>query len=157
VRHDELLDQKQEIEPSTASKACRYFSLQRKRSAADLRGIQLDPSRALGAGPRPQDPCDKKGEHGVLCFSRDFIFSSPAYLLEKIFDPTGAGDSFAGGFIGYLCQVPKANPAALRRAVVYGSIIASYNVESFSLRRLASLKRSQIERRCRLYRDMTEF
>ncbi|HTL70984.1 MAG TPA: PfkB family carbohydrate kinase, partial [Candidatus Eisenbacteria bacterium] len=99
----------------------------------------------------------KKGEHGVLCFSSRYIFSAPAFLLEKIFDPTGAGDSFAGGFIGYLARSPRFNEAAVRRAVVYGSVLASYNVESFSLNRVASLKAADIDSRYRLFRRMTSF
>jgi len=99
----------------------------------------------------------KKGEHGVLCFSKNFIFSTPAYLLEKIFDPTGAGDTFAGGFLGYLTCSPKLNPNVIRRAVIYGSVLASYNVESFSLERIATLRYADIERRVRDFRELTRF
>ena len=99
----------------------------------------------------------KKGEHGVICFSKKFLFLAPAYLLEKVFDPTGAGDSFAGGFIGYLTRSPKLNEAVVRRAVIYGSVLASYNVESFSCERLARLKAGEIERRYRQFREITEF
>ena len=99
----------------------------------------------------------KKGEHGVICFSKDFIFTTPAYLLEKIFDPTGAGDTFAGGFLGYLTRSPKLEPDVVRRAVIYGSVLASYNVESFSLKRLAALKPADIERRVRHFRELTRF
>lgn len=99
----------------------------------------------------------KKGEHGVVCFSKGSVFSAPAFLLENVYDPTGAGDSFAGGFIGHLSHAPKVNAAALRRAIVYGSVVASYNVESFSLERLAALKRGEIDRRYRLFREMTKF
>lgn len=99
----------------------------------------------------------KKGEHGVLCFSRKFLFSAPAYLLESVFDPTGAGDAFAGGFIGYLTRSPGLSESVVRRAVVYGTVLASYNVESFSLNRLARLRRSDIERRYREFRRFTRF
>ena len=99
----------------------------------------------------------KKGEHGVLCFSKDFIFTTPAYLLEKIFDPTGAGDTFAGGFLGYLTRSPRLEPDVVRRAVIYGSVLASYNVESFSLKRLAALRYSDIESRVRHFRELTRF
>lgn len=99
----------------------------------------------------------KKGEHGVLCFSKDFIFLAPAYLLEKVFDPTGAGDTFAGGFIGYLCKADRLNEGTIRQAVVYGSVLASYNVESFSLDRVATLKFSDIQTRYRQFREMTRF
>lgn len=99
----------------------------------------------------------KKGEHGVLCFSKNFTFTTPAYLLEKIFDPTGAGDSFAGGFLGYAMRSPKLNEAVVRRAVIYGSVLASFNVESFSLNRLAALRYSEIESRVRHFRELTKF
>ncbi len=99
----------------------------------------------------------KKGEHGVICFSKDFLFLAPAYLLEKVFDPTGAGDSFAGGFVGYLTRSPHLSEPAVRRAVIYGSVLASYNVESFSVNRLAKLKLSGIETRYGQFKNLTRF
>lgn len=99
----------------------------------------------------------KKGEHGVLCFAKDFIFLAPAYLLEKVYDPTGAGDSFAGGFIGSLAKARKLNAKSIRRAVVYGSVLASYNVESFSLNRLASITPTQIQQRFIQFGQLTKF
>lgn len=99
----------------------------------------------------------KKGEHGVACFSRNFTFVLPAYPLEEVFDPTGAGDSFAGGFIGYLTRSPRLAESVVRRAVIYGSVIASYNVESFSLTRLARLRRDDIESRVKHFRTLTKF
>lgn len=99
----------------------------------------------------------KKGEHGVICFSKRFLFLAPAFLLEKVFDPTGAGDSFAGGFVGYLTRSPALNEASVRRAVIYGSVLASYNVESFSVNRLAKLKLSEIEARYRQFKQLTRF
>ena len=99
----------------------------------------------------------KKGEHGVICFSKKFLFIAPAYLLESVFDPTGAGDSFAGGFLGYLAKAGNLSETTVRRAVIYGSVLASYNVESFSLNRVASLKRADIERRYRQFREITKF
>ena len=88
---------------------------------------------------------------------KDFIFTTPAYLLEKIFDPTGAGDTFAGGFLGYLTRSPRLEPDVVRRAVIYGSVLASYNVESFSLKRLAALRYSDIESRVKHFRELTRF
>lgn len=99
----------------------------------------------------------KKGEHGVVCFSKKFLFTVPAYLLEKVFDPTGAGDTFAGGFIGSLARSERFDETAIRRAVIYGSVLASFNVESFSLRRLMTLKRPEIEWRYRHFRELTRF
>lgn len=99
----------------------------------------------------------KKGEHGVLCFADDFLFAVPAFLLDKVFDPTGAGDSFAGGFIGSLSRAPRLTEKEVRRAVIYGSVLASYNVESFSLERVSRLKPGEIEARFRKFREMTKF
>ncbi len=99
----------------------------------------------------------KKGEHGVICFSKDFMFLAPAYLLESVYDPTGAGDSFAGGFMGYLTRSPRLNEAQVRRAVIYGSVLASYNVESFSLKRLSNLTWPEIQSRYKQFQNMTRF
>jgi len=99
----------------------------------------------------------KKGEHGVLMWSGDEVFAAPAYPLETVFDPTGAGDTFAGGFLGYLAGCPRADDAALRRAIVMGSTLASFCVEAFSLDRLRSLTRAEIEERYRRFRRLTSF
>ncbi len=99
----------------------------------------------------------KKGEHGVLLFSADKIFTAPAFLLESILDPTGAGDTFAGGFIGYLAKCRKLDHGSLRKAVVYGSIMATFAVEDFSLNRLISLKPSDIKKRLNQFRKFTAF
>lgn len=111
--------------------------------------------RILGFGPKLL--VIKKGEHGVICFSKNYTFLAPAYLLEKVFDPTGAGDSFAGGFIGYLTASMRLNESAVRKAVVYGSVLASYNVESFSLNRLARLTFPEIQSRYRHFQKLTKF
>ena len=95
----------------------------------------------------PKHVIIKKGEHGAFMFTRDTVFFSPAYPLEEIFDPTGAGDSFAGGFIGYLAQSGDLSEANLRRAVVYGSAMGSFAVEGFSTTRLLEITRVDIERR----------
>lgn len=91
----------------------------------------------------------KKGEHGALLFMEDALFSAPAYPLESIYDPTGAGDSFAGGFIGYLAKTDDLSYENLKRAVIYGSAIASYTVEKFSVDGIKDL--SQIEIKDRFY------
>ena len=95
----------------------------------------------------------KKGEHGVLFFWDDFIFSLPAYPVRKLIDPTGAGDSFAGGFMGYLAKVKVINSRSIKKAIGYGTVIASYNVEGFGLERTSQLTLKEINRRFRLYRD----
>jgi len=105
----------------------------------------------------PQVVVVKKGENGVLLFSQNHMFVAPAYLLESIIDPTGAGDTFAGGFMGYLSQCKKINPAALRTAVVYGSIMATFAVEDFSLRRLVTVSKTDILHRLRQFEKYTDF
>lgn len=99
----------------------------------------------LGMGPKYA--VIKKGEHGALLFSNGDFFSAPAYPLEDLHDPTGAGDCFAGALIGYVARAGRPTPAVLRRAIVHGSVVASYDVESFSLNRLERLRPADITRR----------
>ena len=99
----------------------------------------------------------KRGEYGVLFFSGDTVFSAPAYPLEEVFDPTGAGDTFAGGVMGYLAASGDVSPAGIRKAIVYGSVVASFTVEAFSLERLRTLTREDIERRYRQFVALTSF
>lgn len=99
----------------------------------------------------------KKGEHGILFFTKDFVFSTPAYLLETIKDPTGAGDTFAGGFIGYLAKDGKVDDTTIRKAIIYGSIMASFSVEDFGLNRLLSLKKTEIQKRFSEFKTFTRF
>jgi hypothetical protein len=99
----------------------------------------------------------KKGEHGVLMFGEESSFAAPAYPLEAVFDPTGAGDTFGGGFLGYLAAAESFNDGALRRAVIMGSTLASYCVEAFSLDRLLRLTRKEIDDRYRLFKRLTHF
>ena len=91
----------------------------------------------------------KKGEHGAITLTDATFFAAPAYPLESVWDPTGAGDSFAGGFLGYLASVGKTSETAVRKAVVYGTVVASFNVEDFSLNRQHRLTRSEIDDRYR--------
>lgn len=109
--------------------------------------------RAMG----PKILVVKKGEHGVVMFSEEGVFAAPAYPLEEVFDPTGAGDTFAGGFMGFLASQGKVDGPALRRAVIVGSTLASFCVEAFSLDRLLKLKRNEIDNRFRLFARLTEF
>ena len=89
----------------------------------------------------------KKGEHGALLFGEDNIFSAPAYPLENIFDPTGAGDAFAGGFIGYLHKTLDLNFENLKRAVIFGTALASFCVEKFSTKGVEDLSYLQVHDR----------
>ncbi|MBI5399781.1 sugar kinase [Candidatus Saganbacteria bacterium] len=99
----------------------------------------------------------KKGEHGALLFSRDNHFAAPSYPQDQLRDPTGAGDSFAGGFIGYLAKSYDLSEQNIRRAVIVGSVMASFNVEDFSLNRLKQLKHKEIVERFAAFRRFTEF
>jgi hypothetical protein len=105
----------------------------------------------------PRTVVVKKGEHGVLMFHDEECFAAPAYPLETVFDPTGAGDTFAGGFLGYLAGCASPDEDALRRAIVMGSTLASFCVEAFSLDRLVALTRPEIEARYRLFKRLTAF
>lgn len=96
----------------------------------------------------------KKGEHGAMLFSPSGVFVVPAWPLEVVSDPTGAGDTFAGGFMGALADLGTIDPAAMRKAMVYGSVVASFGVEAFSLERLESLTRGEIEHRFRAFQNM---
>lgn len=96
----------------------------------------------------------KKGEHGAFMFNEREVFFAPAYPLEEVFDPTGAGDSFAGGFMGYLARTGDLSPASLRRAVVYGCVMGSFAVERFSVERLLSIGASDIQARLQQFRDL---
>src|SRR5271170_5971500 len=99
----------------------------------------------------------KRGEHGAIMVHKNFIFSIPAFPLEKVIDPTGAGDTFAGGFMGYLAGKGKVNEQTLRSAMVYGSVLASFTVEKFGVDRLAKVKRSEIAARARRFAKLTSF
>jgi len=99
----------------------------------------------------------KKGEHGALFFSKELRFMVPAYLLKKLADPTGAGDTFAGGMTGYLSKTRKITDSALRKALVYGSILASYAVEKFSIEGLLKTNSKDIENRYRHFEKLTKF
>ncbi len=99
----------------------------------------------------------KKGEHGALLFGNNMIFSAPAYPMENIFDPTGAGDAFAGGFSGYLQKNRDFSFDNLKRAVVYGSVMASFCVEKFSTRGLENLSYLEIRNRFIEFRELSNF
>ena len=105
----------------------------------------------------PKFVCIKKGEHGCLLFGHDLFFSAPAYPLEDIHDPTGAGDCFAGAFAGCLAKADNISHDTLRKAVIYGSVIASYNVEAFSLGRLQTLTQQDIESRYQIFKQLSQF
>ncbi|HVF48168.1 MAG TPA: PfkB family carbohydrate kinase [Pyrinomonadaceae bacterium] len=99
----------------------------------------------------------KRGEYGATLFTTDGYFAVPAYPLESVFDPTGAGDTFAGGFMGYLAAHDEITDATLRRACVYGSVMASFNVEKFGTERVDGLEQAEINERFRAFKKMTHF
>ncbi|MEO5657923.1 MAG: PfkB family carbohydrate kinase [Nitrospiria bacterium] len=108
-----------------------------------------------GMGPRIV--IIKRGEYGALLFSDAAVFAAPAFPLEHVFDPTGAGDSFAGGFLGHLATHPSLEASNLSKAVIYGSVLASYCVEAFSLDRFRTLTRLEIQQRYREFKHLTFF
>jgi len=109
----------------------------------------------LSLGPRMV--IIKKGEHGSLFVSKRTCFSIPGFPLEVIQDPTGAGDTFAGGLMGYLSRFKKIDESRVKKAIIYGSIMASYNVEDFSLKKLLRLNRRLIDKRYKEYKALTSF
>lgn len=126
--------------------------------ARQLTGIDSLPRaatalRALG----PKWLAIKKGEHGCLLFGDGEFFTAGAYPLEEVKDPTGCGDCFAGGLVGHLAATGKTDATALRQAVVYGSVIASFNAESFSLRRLEALAKSHVDGRFAAFQEFSRF
>ena len=109
----------------------------------------------LSKGPRTL--VIKRGEYGALMFAGSSILSAPAYPLEDIFDPTGAGDSFAGGFMGYLANTQNLEDRGIRQAVIFGSVMASFNIEDFSLNRMKRLTYTDIEVRYKEFRKLAHF
>jgi sugar/nucleoside kinase (ribokinase family) len=111
--------------------------------------------KILDAGPHAL--VIKRGEYGAALFTRESYFAIPAYPLESVFDPTGAGDTFAGGFMGYLASHETVDDATMRRAMIYGSVMASFNVEEFGTERVDRLTHEEINERFRTFKRMTHF
>jgi sugar/nucleoside kinase (ribokinase family) len=99
----------------------------------------------------------KRGEYGAALFTEESYFAIPAYPLESVFDPTGAGDTFAGGFMGYLSACDKIDEPAMRRAMIFGSVMASFNVEEFGIERVRRLTDDEINSRFSRFKEMTHF
>ena len=99
----------------------------------------------------------KKGEHGALLFNKEEVFFAPALPLEEVFDPTGAGDTFAGGFAGYLTQTEDYSFENMKKAIVHGSALASFCVEKFGTERLQTLKRDELYSRLQQFKQLTQF
>ncbi|MBC7932932.1 MAG: sugar kinase [Rubrivivax sp.] len=111
--------------------------------------------KILSWGPRAL--VVKRGEYGAAMFTPETYFAIPAYPLESVFDPTGAGDTFAGGLMGYLASQSRIDDAALRRAIIFGSVMASFNVEEFGTERVQRLTHEEINRRFSDFKRMTHF
>jgi sugar/nucleoside kinase (ribokinase family) len=105
----------------------------------------------------PQYVVIKKGEHGALLFNNGDVFFAPALPLEEVFDPTGAGDTFAGGFIGYLASTDDISFENMKRAVIYGSNFASFCVEKFGVERMLELTEEEVRSRLRQFKQLTQF
>jgi sugar/nucleoside kinase (ribokinase family) len=99
----------------------------------------------------------KKGEHGALLFNNDQVFFAPALPLEEVFDPTGAGDSFAGGFIGYIAETKDISFDNMKRAVIFGSAMASFSVEKFGTERIQNLNSVEVDERVQQFIDLVQF
>lgn len=135
----------------------------------DVLVINDGEARALGQDPNlvqvakqtlargPKHLIVKRGEYGVLMFNEKQVFGAPAFPLEYVKDPTGAGDTFAGGFMGYLSSTGDLSDVGLRRAIIFGSVMASFTVEAFSLDRLRDLSYQDIEARYREFKRLTHF
>jgi sugar/nucleoside kinase (ribokinase family) len=125
------------------------------RQLAEEHNVVKAAKRILSFGPRAV--VVKRGEYGALYFSGDDVFAASAYPLPTVFDPTGAGDSFAGGFMGYVAKCRREDHATMRRAIVLGSVLASFTVEQFSLERLRSLRSEEIKGRYAEARKLAHF
>jgi len=144
-------------------------ALQRAIEAVDLIIVNDAEARQLTEEPNlikaarkiiswgPRTLIVKRGEYGAAMFTKEEYFAIPAYPLESVFDPTGAGDTFAGGLMGYLASQETLDEAALRRAMIFGSVMASFNVEEFGTERIQRLTHDEINQRFRDFKRFTHF
>lgn len=125
------------------------------RQLAEEANLVKSARKILSWGPKAL--VVKRGEYGAALFTSESYFATPAYPLEDVFDPTGAGDTFAGGFMGYLASQKTLDEASMRRAMIYGSVMASFNVEEFGTERIQRLTHDEINERFRSFKKMTHF
>jgi sugar/nucleoside kinase (ribokinase family) len=171
------LDVLQKIEaPQVVACDTMNFWIERERSAliellkkVDILLINESEARQLGEEANlikaarlildmgPKTLVVKRGEYGALMFSEHTVFAAPAYPLEEVFDPTGAGDTFAGGFMGYLAATRNLSHESVRQAIIFGSVMASFTVEKFSLDRMKLLNYDEIKERFRKFKMLTDF
>jgi sugar/nucleoside kinase (ribokinase family) len=148
---------------------CRRDALWKVLEQVDVLIVNDGEARALGQESNlvrvaklvlsrgPKQLIIKRGEYGVLMFNEKQVFAAPAFPLEDVRDPTGAGDTFAGGFLGYLAATGNRSPEAMKQAIIFGSVMASFTVEAFSLDRLRILDYKEIEMRFREFKRLTHF
>lgn len=148
-------NKRRELTETISRVDCMLLNDSEARELAEEPNLVAAGKKVLEMGPRRV--IIKKGEHGVIMLGKDTFFSLPAYPLDTVFDPTGAGDSFGGGFLGSLSACPEMGEEDIRRSVVYGSVIASFAVEAFSCNRLRELTSGEIDARYREFLDMTCF
>jgi hypothetical protein len=125
------------------------------RELSGIHNITRAARDVLGRGPKRL--IVKRGEHGALLFDDHGVFAAPGFPLENVVDPTGAGDSFAGGFVGYLASQPEHSPLTVRRAMVHATATASFCVEAVGTRRIASVTRTQVGSRVTAIRSLYDF
>jgi len=125
------------------------------RQLSEQYSLRIAAKMIMAMGPKTL--IIKKGEHGALLFQEDKMFYCPALPLEEVFDPTGAGDTFVGGFIGYLAQKDDVSFESMRQAIVYGSAMASFCVEKFGTERLFEISPADLESRVNEFRELARF
>jgi len=148
IQHDELLELLKRVDGLVLNDA-------EAKLLANDENIVRAGQRVREMGPK--FVVIKKGEHGAIFFSEHETYVMPAYPTPDVVDPTGAGDSFAGGMMGYLAEQDRFDPKTLKQAMAYGTLTASFNVEDFSLDRLQNIERDDVEERMRQYRQMLSF
>jgi sugar/nucleoside kinase (ribokinase family) len=146
---------KDELLETIKSVDCIVINDAEARQLTDEPSIYKAAKQILGLGLKAV--VIKRGEYGATLFTNDGYFATPAYPLESVFDPTGAGDTFAGGFMGYLASQKDVSDATLRRAMIYGSVMASFNVEKFGTERVDELAYPEINQRFKDFKAMTHF
>lgn len=148
IKHDELMALLQRLDGLVLNDSeARLLTDDENLVRAGLKVLELGPKFVV----------IKKGEHGAMFFSRDETYVLPAFPTAAVIDPTGAGDSFAGGLMGYLTSRHRSDPQTLKEALAYGIVVASFTVEDFSLDRLQAVERKDIDQRLAEYRQMLSF
>ena len=149
-----IVESRSELERLLCRIAILVINDEEARLLSGERNVVRAARRLLAMGP--ERVLIKRGEYGVIQFSANSVFAVPAFPLEEVFDPTGAGDTFAGGFMGQLARSGDASETGVRRAIVYGSVMASFVVEDFGMNRLRLLTQEEVDRRYRQFVSLTD-